>query len=104
VVTVELKSVQQIIRIYEDRINADNPKNQVNLSNQIQKDAKVNKTTKLITNNVSYSNKKKRKIIVMRDSHARGLAKELKYRLNHELFRAIAQVVSRWLPTAAARV
>jgi sulfite exporter TauE/SafE len=29
--------------------------------------------------------KKKQKIIVMGDSHARGLAKKLKYTLNHEL-------------------
>jgi hypothetical protein len=28
--------------------------------------------------------KKKQKIIIMGDSHARGLAKELKYKLNHE--------------------
>jgi hypothetical protein len=57
VVTTELKSAQQIIRIlYEDRINADNLKNQDNLSNQIQKDAEVNETTKLRTNNESYTN------------------------------------------------
>jgi hypothetical protein len=88
-VTSELKSAQQIIGIlYEDRINSHNPKNQVNLSNQIHKNAQVNKTMKLRTNNVSYRNekigKKKRKFIVMGDSHARGLAKELKYSLNHE--------------------
>jgi hypothetical protein len=88
-VTAELKSVQRIIMIlYEDRIKADNPKNQENLSNQIHKDAEVSKTMKLRTNNVSYTNekigKKKQKIIVMGDSHARGLAKELKCILNHE--------------------
>jgi hypothetical protein len=49
-VTMELKSVQQIIGIlYEDKINADNPKNHDSLSNQIHKDAEVNKTTKLRT-------------------------------------------------------
>jgi hypothetical protein len=90
VITMELKSVQQIIRIlYEDRINADNPQNQDNLSNQIHKDAEVNKMTKLRTNSVNYTNekigKKNKKTAVMGDSHARGLAKELKYRLNHEL-------------------
>jgi hypothetical protein len=89
VVTTELKSAQQIIRIlYEDRINAGKPKNQDNLSHQIHKDAEVKKATKLRTNNVGYTNekigKKKRKIIVMGDSHARGLAKELKYGFNHE--------------------
>jgi hypothetical protein len=58
-VTTELKSAQHIIRIlYEDRMNTDNPKNQDNLSNQIHKDAEVNKTTKLRTNNLSYTNKK----------------------------------------------
>jgi hypothetical protein len=59
VVTTELKSAKQIIRIlYEDRRNADNPKNQDNLSNQIHKDAVVNKTTNLRSNNASNTNEK----------------------------------------------
>jgi hypothetical protein len=59
VVTMEFKSAQQISRIlYEDRINADNPQNQDNLSNQFHKDAEVKKTTKLRSNNVSCTNGK----------------------------------------------
>jgi hypothetical protein len=77
-VTTELKSAQQIIRIlHEDRINTTNPNNQYNLSNQIYKDAGAIKTTKLRSNNVSYKNeklgKKKQKIVIMGDSHARDL-------------------------------
>jgi hypothetical protein len=47
--------------------------------NQILKDAEVNKMIELRTNNMNYTNekigKKNRQIIVMGDSHARGLAK-----------------------------
>jgi hypothetical protein len=50
---------------------------------QFHKDAEAIKTTKLRSNNVSYKNKKigkkKQKTVIMG-----GLAKELKYKLNHE--------------------
>jgi hypothetical protein len=88
-VTTELKSTQQIIRIpHEYRIYTSNPDNQDNLLKQFHKDTEAIKTTKLRSNNVSYKNekivKKKQKIVIMGDSNARGLAKEFKYRLNHE--------------------
>jgi hypothetical protein len=76
-VTTELKSAQQIIRNpHEDRINTSNSNNQDNLSNQIYKDAEANKMTKLRSNNVLQNEKvgkKKQKIVIMGDSHARHL-------------------------------
>jgi hypothetical protein len=82
VITTELRSAQHIIRIlHEDKINSDNPKNQDSLSNQSHKNTEVNKMTKLSYPTNEKIGKRKRKIIVMGDSHARGLAKNLKYRV-----------------------
>jgi hypothetical protein len=88
VVLVELKSMQQIIRILRnEKAYSINLKNQVNLPNPVHKVSEKQRL-KWRSPKVSHTSQKigkvKHKIRVLRDSHARELANELKYRLCHE--------------------
>ncbi|PNF36038.1 hypothetical protein B7P43_G12753 [Cryptotermes secundus] len=90
VALTELKSAQKIIRIlHDERVEQNNLKNQVNLSNATNRKpddvrfSKMKKTTK-DNHNSNYVDKVKHKIRIVGDSHARGLANELKYNLTLE--------------------
>jgi hypothetical protein len=86
---MELKSVQQIIRIlHDEKANSYNLKNQVNLPNLTYKRSEDKLRSEWKPIKVSHSSEKtdivKHKIRILGDSHARGLAKELKYSLTQE--------------------
>jgi hypothetical protein len=102
VVTDEHKLAQQIIKIlHEDRINTHKLKNRKNWDNppyQVVNNADTNKTRKPKAKNVNNCNKakkvefpnvksgkEKQRIIVLGDSHVKGLASQLKHYLN-EIF------------------
>jgi hypothetical protein len=90
-VTMELKSAQQLIRIlHEEKVLVDeiNLRNHENLLPKIHQDTEANLKKKLRSKNMYEKSDKigkvKHKIRILGDSNARGLAKELKYRLNQE--------------------
>jgi hypothetical protein len=89
VVLMELKSAQQIIKIlHDEKLNVNSLKNQVNLPNSIHKVSEDKLKSKERLNKASHTSEKigkvKHKISVIGDSHAKGLANELKYKLTRD--------------------
>jgi hypothetical protein len=78
VLLIELKSSHEIIKIlHEDQTNLYNLKSQVNLQNFIPKPKVSTKVSQIGMKD----GKAEHKIQILGDSHARGLANELKYKL-----------------------
>jgi hypothetical protein len=89
VVLMELKTAQQIIKIlHDEKVTTNNLKNQVNLPNSNRKVPEDKLKLKERINKASHTSEKigkvKHKIRVIGDSHAKGFANELKYKLTRD--------------------